>query len=56
MPTPALEILITMDGPIGLFADSTMAEPMIGPVQENETIAKVNAIKNMPINPPLSAI
>ena len=27
--------------------------PKIGPVQENETIAKVRAIKNTPINPPI---
>src|SRR5690606_13224408 len=37
------------------FADSTRSVPIIGPVQENETNAKVRAMKKMPINPPLSA-
>ena len=30
------------------------AAPKTGPVQENETRAKVNAIKNMPSTPPIS--
>lgn len=38
------------------LADSTIAVPMIGPVQENDTIAKVNAMKKIPTIPPLSAI
>ena len=29
--------------------------PTNGPVHENETITKVNAIKNIPIKPPLPA-
>ena len=29
------------------------SEPKIGPVQEKETIAKVSAMKKMPINPPI---
>ena len=29
-------------------------DPKIGPVQEKETIAKVNAIKKIPTNPPIS--
>ena len=36
-------------------ADCTKRLPIIGPVQEKETIAKVNAIKKMPIKPPRSA-
>ena len=40
-------------GPIPpIVADSTRRVPTIGPVQENETSARVNAIKNIPINPP----
>src|SRR5690606_24030998 len=31
---------------------STNRYPMMGPVHENDTRASVNAIKNMPINPP----
>ena len=37
-------------------AASTNAVPMIGPVHENDTSASVNAMKNIPSNPPLSAI
>ena len=36
-------------------AASTKSVPTIGPVQENETMAKANAINNIPIIPPLSA-
>src|SRR5690554_6709518 len=36
-------------------AASTMGLPTTGPVHENETKARTNAIKNIPINPPLSA-
>ena len=39
-----------------LEAASTNKVPTIGPVQEKDTIAKANAIKNMPIMPPLSAL
>ncbi|MNV11515.1 hypothetical protein D3C71_1020830 [compost metagenome] len=35
-------------------AASTNRVPMIGPVQENDTNDKLNAIKNRPISPPLS--
>ena len=45
---------ITTVGPILLVADSTIADPIMGPVQENETKARVNAIKKVPINPPRS--
>ena len=38
-----------------LEAASTNNVPTIGPVQEKETIAKANAIKSIPIIPPLSA-
>jgi len=36
-------------------AAATRAVPTIGPVHENETIASANAIKKIPISPPLSA-
>ena len=36
-------------------AASTKSVPTIGPVQENETIAKANAINKIPIIPPRSA-
>ncbi len=39
-----------------LEADSTNKVPTIGPVQENDTTAKANAIKNIPTKPPLSAL
>src|SRR5690554_2349261 len=41
-------------GPISAPSDtaSTNRYPMIGPVQENETSARVKAIKNRPIKPP----
>ena len=35
-------------------AELTSILPTIGPVQENETNTSVNAIKNIPIRPPLS--
>src|SRR5690554_6344088 len=38
-----------------LVAASTSKLPSIGPVQENDTSASTNAIKKIPINPPLSA-
>ena len=39
-----------------VVAAATKAEPTNGPVQEKETIAKANAIKKIPITPPLSAL
>ena len=36
-------------------AASTNKVPTIGPVHENDTIAKPNAMKKIPISPPLSA-
>src|SRR5258708_28986734 len=36
-------------------ADETNMLPTSGPVQENETKTNVNAMKNTPIKPPLSA-
>ena len=33
--------------------EPTNNEPNIGPVQENDTRTKVNAIKNIPIKPPI---
>lgn len=37
-----------------LEAASTSNVPIIGPVQENETTARLKAMKNNPIRPPLS--
>ena len=36
-------------------ADSTKMLPTIGPVHEKETRTIVKAMKNIPVNPPLSA-
>src|SRR5690606_41049785 len=43
-------------GPSKAPLETTSASkyPIIGPVHENETSAKVNAIKKIPISPPLS--
>ena len=48
--------LIPAAGPSTLlpFAASTNNVPIIGPVHENETRLSVNAMKKIPINPPLS--
>ncbi len=35
-------------------AEATRIDPTIGPVQENDTRTRVKAMKNTPINPPLS--
>src|SRR5690606_37544274 len=47
---------IPMAGPnrSPLEAASTSSVPMIGPVQEKDTSARLKAIKNSPSNPPLS--
>ena len=37
-----------------IVADSTNKVPTIGPVQEKETNARANAMKKIPIKPPLS--
>src|SRR5690606_31897989 len=37
-------------------AEAINMDPTIGPVQEKETNTKVKAIKNMPVNPPLSPL
>src|SRR4030095_833517 len=48
---------ITTNGPRKPADDaSTKAVPIKGPVQEKETIAKVAAMKKIPMKPPLSAI
>ena len=41
--------------PPSLASEPASSEPKIGPVQENETIANVSAMKNAPNNPPASA-
>ena len=45
---------MTKKGPVVDFADSTSADPTIGPVHEKETNASVKAIKKMPMIPPVS--
>src|SRR6185503_13681760 len=48
---------IPQNGPANfpVAAASTKSVPMIGPVQEKETSDSVNAMKKIPIKPPLSA-
>ena len=47
---PNIPIMGPLTPPV---AASTSKVPTIGPVQEKETNASVNAMKNIPINPPL---
>ena len=35
------------------MTNTTKDEPIIGPVHENDTIAKVKAIKKIPMDPPI---
>ena len=50
-PKPAIPA-VSCHAPPSAVKEPANNEPKIGPVQENETIAKVNAIKKTPINPP----
>ena len=51
-PNPSIAI-DKMVAPPSEFNDVPITKPIAGPIQENETIIKVNAIKNTPISPPL---
>ena len=52
-PKPIIPIMGASPTPCMLVCPSKV--PTIGPVQENETITSVKAIKKMPSNPPLPA-
>src|SRR5690606_29788613 len=52
MENPSMPIAGPSRSP--LEAASTSSVPMIGPVQEKDTNARLNAMKNNPNNPPLS--
>ena len=54
-PNPPIPAVSCMAPPSALN-DPASREPKIGPVQEKETIAKVSAIKNMPITFPEPAL
>src|SRR5690606_7926429 len=47
-PMPA----VNCQAPPSVVSDPANSEPSIGPVQEKDTNAKVNAIKKMPKTPP----
>ena len=51
IPKPVIPALNCM-APPSEVKEPANRDPKIGPVQENETIAKVKAIKKIPINPP----
>ena len=50
-PNPVIPILSCV-APAVLDKEPASNEPKIGPVQEKETIARVSAIKKIPMNPP----
>ena len=50
-PNPAIPA-VSCHAPPSAVKEPASNDPKIGPVHENETIAKVNAIKKMPIIPP----
>ena len=52
MPMIGLTFRSPIEGPTSVAA-CTSNVPIIGPVQENETKASVNAMKKIPANPPL---
>ena len=51
-PKPSIPI-VNCIAPPWEDIDPTNKEPKIGPVQEKETKTRVNAIKNIPIKPPI---
>lgn len=53
MPNPNIPIMGAEPTPLVLVCPNKV--PTKGPVQEKETMTKVNAIKKIPINPPLPA-
>src|SRR5690606_19001621 len=50
-PKPVIPT-VSCVAPPSLESDPANNDPKMGPVQEKETIAKVKAIKNIPITPP----
>ena len=50
IPKPAIPA-VNSQAPESPLSDPASSVPKIGPVHENETIAKVNAIKNIPTKP-----
>src|SRR5690554_5570007 len=53
IPIIGFTLRTPIEGPTSVAA-CTNNDPIIGPVQEKETNAKVNAMKNIPATPPLS--
>ena len=51
IPKPVIPALNCIAPPFAV-KEPANRDPKIGPVQENETIARVKAIKKIPINPP----
>ena len=51
-PKPAIPV-VNCIAPPSAESEPAKSEPKIGPVQEKDTIAKVSAIKNIPIIPPI---
>ena len=51
-PNPVIPAVNCVAAPVEVI-DPANNDPKIGPVQEKETMAKVNAIKKIPINPPV---
>ena len=49
-PSIAMDRIVA---PPSEFNEVPITKPIAGPIQEKETIIKVNAIKKTPINPPL---
>ena len=54
-PKPAIPA-VNSQAPESPLSDPARSVPKIGPVHENETIAKVNAIKNIPIKPDFDSL
>src|SRR5690554_4339686 len=51
-PNPTIPA-VSCIAPPSAVSEPAKSEPKIGPVQENETIAKVRAIKKIPMIPPI---
>ena len=54
IPNPAIPEVNSI-APPSTVMEPTNSDPKIGPVHEKDTIANVNAIKNVPIIPPIEA-
>ena len=51
IPKPAIPA-VNCQAPPSAVSDPAKSDPKIGPVHENDTIASVSAIKNIPMKPP----